>query len=89
MSPSEKRSEERRPVTGVVRIKFTDPQPLEVDGKLMDVSAGGFRMKHHCPALRSGQLVEFDHVEANGQAQVMWNRILAGGIETGFRVVLR
>jgi hypothetical protein len=83
----EKRSEERRIATGGVRVKFTDPEPLEIDGKLMDVSAHGFRMAHACRSLRSGQLVEFTHVEAEGNAQVMWNRILAGGVETGFHVV--
>jgi len=30
--------------------------------------------------------VEFAHVEASGRARVMWNRILAGGVETGFLV---
>ena len=83
----DKRRETRRPVTGRVVVKFSDPQPFEVDGALMDVSAGGFRMKHICNSLRSGQVVDFSHVEAKGKAQVMWNRILDGGIETGFRVV--
>jgi len=33
--------------------------------------------------------VEFAHPEAKGRARVMWNRILAGGVESGFLVVLR
>ena len=85
----EKRSEERRVADGSVRVMFTDPEPLEIDGRLVDVSAGGFRMAHACASLQSGQLVDFKHVEAKGRAQVMWNRILAGGVETGFRVVMR
>lgn len=85
----DKRSEERRIATGNVRVRFTDPEPLEIDGRLMDVSVGGFRMAHACASLQSGQLVEFAHVEAKGRAQVMWNRILAGGVETGFRIVVR
>jgi hypothetical protein len=83
----EKRREARRPATGSVRVRFTDPEPLEIDGKLMDVSPSGFRMVHACASLHSGQMVEFAHVEAQGRAQVMWNRILAGGVESGFLVV--
>ena len=89
IAEQEKRREARRPASGNVRVKFTDPEPLEIDGKLMDVSANGFRMVHEYASLRSGQLVEFAHVEAKGRARVMWNRILAGGVESGFLVVLR
>ena len=89
MTTHEKRSEARREASGQVRVTFTDPEPLEIDGRLMDVSASGFRMAHECPSLRSGQLVEFAHPEANGRARVMWNRILAGGVESGFLVVSR
>jgi hypothetical protein len=85
----EKRREARREASGQVRVKFTDPEPLEIDGRLMDVSPNGFRMAHECAWLRSGQLVEFAHPEATGRARVMWNRILAGGVESGFLVILR
>jgi hypothetical protein len=85
----DKRREARREASGQVRIVFTDPEPLEIDGRLMDVSASGFRMAHECASLRSGQLVEFAHPEARGRARVIWNRILAGGVESGFLVVLR
>ncbi|HVO97146.1 MAG TPA: PilZ domain-containing protein [Bryobacteraceae bacterium] len=83
----DQRREPRRRATGRVQVKFRDPQPHEIAGKLMDVSPSGFRMKHECTSLRSGQVVEFQHLEATGKAQVVWNRILAGGVETGFFVV--
>ena len=86
MTMHEKRREARRAATGSVRVKFTDPQPLEIDGELIDMSTSGFRMTHECTLLQSGQVVEFAHVEASGRARVMWNRILAGGVETGFLV---
>ena len=89
MSLHEKRSEARREASGTVRVIFEDPAPLEIDGKLMDVSANGFRMAHDCASLRSGQVVQFSHFEAKGRARVMWNRIQASGVETGFLVVLR
>jgi hypothetical protein len=82
----EKRREARRAASGNVRVKFTDPEPLEIDGKLMDVSPSGFRMAHDCASLHSGQVVDFTHLEATGRARVMWNRIQASGVETGFLV---
>jgi hypothetical protein len=84
MTMDEKRRETRRPATGNVRVRFDNPEPLEVLGKLMDVSISGFRMVHDCASLHSGQVVEFAHVEASGRARVMWNRIIAGAVETGF-----
>lgn len=89
MTLAEKRKETRRIASGTVRVRFTDPAPLEIDGKLMDLSSNGFRMKHESQSLRSGQMVEFVHIEANGHARVIWNRILDGGVETGFLVVNR
>jgi hypothetical protein len=88
VSTHEKRRETRHSASGNVHVKFTDPEPLEIDGKLMDVSPSGFRMAHAYASLRSGQVVEFAHIEANGRAKVIWNRILAGGVESGFLVVL-
>ena len=89
MTADEKRRETRRAITGNVRVKFTNPEPLEIAGKLMDVSTSGFRMAHDCASLHSGQVVEFAHIEATGRARVMWNRIMGGGVETGFLVFTR
>ena len=86
MTMHEKRREARRSASGIVHVKFTDPEPLEIDGELLDISTSGFRMTHACTSLHSGQVVEFAHIEASGRARVMWNRILAGGVETGFLV---
>jgi hypothetical protein len=89
VTTDEKRREARRAASGTVRVKFTNPEPLEIDGKLMDVSISGFRMAHDFVSLHSGQVVEFAHLEATGRAKVMWNRIMAGGVETGFLVFTR
>jgi len=86
-SPREKRREERREATGVVHVRFSDPRDVEIEGKLMDVSASGFRMSHGWTSLEAGQLVEFSHLEAAGRARVMWNRILAERVESGFLVL--
>jgi PilZ domain len=83
----EKRREQRREADGTVRIRFSDPQPLEIAGHLVDVSENGFRMAHRFPSLAAGQIVEFSHIEAQGRARVMWNRIVEQRVETGFLVV--
>lgn len=83
----EKRREQRRPASGSVRVRFRNPEPLEVDGKLLDLSVAGFRMSHDCTSLATGITVDFRHSRQKGQAKVMWNRILASGIETGFLVL--
>jgi hypothetical protein len=83
----EKRREDRREATGVVRVRFSDPRTIEIEGQLMDVSSNGFRMSHGCAMLEAGQLVEFSHIEATGRARVMWNRILAERVESGFLVL--
>ena len=41
-------------------------------------------MVHDCAALTAGQFVEFSHVEAKGRARVVWTRILAEAVESGF-----
>jgi hypothetical protein len=83
----EKRREERRVATGVVHVRFSDPRAVEIEGQLMDVSSSGFRMAHGWTSLEAGQLVEFSHLEAAGHARVMWNRILAERVESGFLVL--
>ena len=83
----EKRREPRRKTEGAVRVSFANPKHVQIDGRLVDVSAGGFRMSHACTALPAGQIVEFSHADAAGQAQVVWNRVAAKHVETGFRVV--
>jgi len=84
---NEKRREIRQPGEGPVLVNFSNPQPMEVLGQLVDVSPGGFRMVHANQSLQSGQLVGFSHALAIGTARVMWNRIMDHRVETGFRIV--
>jgi len=83
----EKRTEIRQPAEGPVLVNFSNPQPMEILGELMDVSPSGFRMAHANQSLQSGQMVGFSHGLAMGTARVMWNRILDHRVETGFRIV--
>jgi hypothetical protein len=83
----DQRREPRRRATGRVHVRCSDPQALEIEGRLVDISPSGFRMVHTCVSLVAGQTVEFSHPEAKGQARVMWNRVLGEQVETGFFVV--
>jgi hypothetical protein len=84
---AEQRREERRPGRGAVQVRYADPNPREFEGRLVDVSNGGFRMAHGCTELAAGQVVEFHHVEARGAARVVWNRIVGEVVESGFVVL--
>jgi hypothetical protein len=89
MSPilhRENRREPRRSADGAVRVWFGRPRPLEIQGRLVDVSSSGFRMAHAYVALEAGQVVEFSHHEAAGRARVVWTRVAGVRVETGFLV---
>ncbi len=85
----EKRHEQRRKASGSVCVRFRDSRAREIEGRLIDVSQSGFRMAHGETSLPTGQVVEFSHSQSSGQARVMWNRIAAGSVETGFLVIGR
>ena len=67
-------------------VRWTSPGAQQIEGKLIDVSDGGFRMSHECSSLTAGLFVEFAHFEAKGRARVVWTRIVAGAVESGFVV---
>jgi len=82
----EQRKEPRRQAKGSVTIQTAR---AEIQGQLVDVSESGFRVAHADASLEPGQVLEFSHREATGQARVIWNRIMDGRVETGFLIVER
>jgi hypothetical protein len=88
---SEKRSEVRQPAEGPVWVHFANPQSIEIQGELKDISPSGFRMAHGYASLEAGQVVEFSmmsvHGARRGSARAMWNRISGQNVETGFLIV--
>ncbi|MEO7143012.1 MAG: PilZ domain-containing protein [Bryobacteraceae bacterium] len=83
----EQRREIRRPADGDVRLSTDAPSPVEIEGRLIDVSCGGFRVAHDCYDLGLGQTVRFQHTAGSGVARVIWNRILDRRVETGFLIL--
>lgn len=87
LTVEERRSEERFDGEGEVRLSLEEPVHQEFTGTLMDYSKSGFRATHYCADLRAGQVVHFQHTVSSGTARVMWNRVLADQVESGFLVV--
>jgi hypothetical protein len=83
----EERSEDRRPAEGEIWFELGGPGPLEIRGRLVDSSSKGFRASHSEMALSAGERVFFCHAHGEGSAVVIWNRIMARHVETGFLIV--
>ncbi len=83
----ERRRKERQAAEGEVVLFLEDPEPIEIQGRLVDVNATGFRAGHQYTALRAGQLVTFRHAFAQGFAQVVWNRVIGNLVESGFQIL--
>jgi hypothetical protein len=55
--------------------------------RLVDTSPSGFRARHGCVDLTSGQKVRFHHEQAEGIAIVVWNCVTGAEVESGFLVI--
>lgn len=86
-SLAEKRREPRRPGHGPVTITIDEPVKAEIIGTLVDFSPSGFRAAHGHGALSKGQVVAFQHFNRTGIARVIWNRITADAVDTGFLII--
>jgi hypothetical protein len=87
LTAAERRTERRHAADGHLKFCFDDPAHREVTGRLLDYSKSGFRAAHSYTALSTGQIVDFQHVVAVGQARVMWNRIAGDRVESGFLII--
>jgi hypothetical protein len=83
----ERRTEERRAASGEVTLWLNGAALTTVSGCLMDIAQSGFRAQHHSPTLLPGHIVEFQLAGVNGRAQVVWTRILAEHVESGFLIL--
>ena len=83
----EKRREDRKPARGKIWFALEGAGSSEFSGRLRDSSKSGFRATHSNAALSTGQRVLFRHSRGKGRALVMWNRILAPEVESGFLII--
>ena len=86
-SVAEQRREERTPAKGMVSFAPDGTSSLEIQGHLVDASKNGFRVSHSHPEISAGQRVRFRHARSQGDAVVMWTRVMASHVETGFLIV--
>lgn len=86
-SPSDRRQEPREPAQGDVRLRPAGAIAAAFVGQLLDLSANGFRARHHCLTLLSGERVDFQFDARTGTAQAMWTRIVGDEAETGFSIL--
>jgi hypothetical protein len=83
----DRRAETRHKATGNVTLRLNEDYQVAFEGRLMDISASGFRVRHANSHLRSGQECDFSLPGTRGRARVVWNRITTGFIETGFLIL--
>ncbi|MCX6627052.1 MAG: PilZ domain-containing protein [Candidatus Solibacter sp.] len=86
-SAADRRTEPRQPVQGDIRLRRTGVIAAPFMGRLMDLSPGGFRTRHSCLTLASGDRVEFEFHGRSGAARAMWTRIVDSEAETGFNIL--
>lgn len=83
----DQRRETRSPASGHVQLWLDGESQTQIDGRLVDISAAGFRASHRYASLSAGQVVRFCHLKAGGSARVIWNRIVGRKVETGFLIL--
>lgn len=79
----ERRREKRETTSGQVQLTFEDSN-VSVPGELMDISPGGFRIKHTYQEVALNQVARIEYGDGKRRARVAWNRRLGGEIESGF-----
>lgn len=85
----ERRKEQRSPHSGEIRISFEDPNPVTVDGELLEISVRGFRVTHDSNAMTPGLEVRYARKGSSGRARVIWTHVLEGRTVSGFLVLGR
>jgi hypothetical protein len=83
----ERRNAVRHKANGSVTFRVSDESPAHFEGRLLDISSTGFRVRHEHAQLRSGQECDFTLPGSKGKARVVWNRITPEHIETGFLIL--
>jgi hypothetical protein len=83
----ERRAEARRAAHEEVTLWLNGSALTTVSGRLVDIAKSGFRARHHSPALLPGHIVDFQLGGVNGRARVVWTRIVAEHVESGFLIL--
>ena len=82
---SDRRRYPRTSAHGTAQLILEDAS--EVSGDVIEISQGGFRMRHEFRGFQEGQRVTFVHPFAKGRARVVWTRDAGPHVETGFSLL--
>ncbi len=82
----ERRREKREATSGQVTVTFEDGN-VTVSGLLLDISPGGFRIKHNYQEISLNQVARVQYGDGDRRARVAWNRRLGSDIESGFMII--
>jgi hypothetical protein len=83
----ERRESPREERSGIVEITCAAPEPVAIQGVLVEASATGFRVSHNSTVLEPGLTVSFRREGARGRARVIWTHILDGRRVSGFQII--
>lgn len=83
----DRRNAVRHKANGSVSLRLSEESNGNFEGRLLDISSTGFRVRHAHSQLRSGQECDFTLPGSSGKARVVWNRITPEHIETGFLIL--
>ena len=86
-SRADRRTEPRQPLQADIRLRQTGVIAAPFMGRLVDLSPHGFRIRHSCLTLASGDRVDFEFEGRSGAARAMWTRIVDREAETGFNIL--
>ena len=85
--PADRRAQPRQPAQGDIRLCQAGAIATPFMGRLVDLSPHGFRTRHSCLTLASGDRVDFEFQGRSGAARAMWTRIVDNEAETGFNIL--
>jgi hypothetical protein len=81
---AERRGAPRVAASGAVQLTPENAGERVIDGHLIDLSSSGFRAQHGSRLLDSGETVVYAFAGRSGRARVVWTRIVAEHVESGF-----
>jgi hypothetical protein len=83
----DRRRHPRTAVHGEAELVLEDSS--KVSGDVIEISHGGFRLRHEYRGFKEDQRVSFVHAFDKGKARVVWSRQVGPHMESGFCILDR
>jgi hypothetical protein len=83
----ERRREPRVPSQGPVTLRASTPVPHTVQAEMVDESSSGMRIRHNDRMIETGAEVEFQTLQRQGRARIMWSRVCGSSYEAGLYIL--